>query len=89
MSTVAKSLIEKFGEESLPIGKVVMIFNVGDQTFTSRDCCNHLRDVRRKYLDVGDVGKTWFVLHTKHTQWKINGSISFAIDNMYYVNYRI
>ena len=35
------------------------------------------------------VGKTWFVLHTKHTQWKINGSTSFAIDNIYYLNLRI
>ena len=30
-----------------------------------------------------------FVSHTKHTQWKINGSTSFAINNMYYVNFRI
>ena len=26
--------------------------------------------------------KHMFVSHTKHTQWKINGSTSFAIDNM-------
>ena len=38
MSTATKSLVEKFGEEGLPTGKVAMIFNVGDQTFTSRDC---------------------------------------------------
>ena len=30
-----------------------------------------------------------FVSHTKHTQQKINGSILFAIDNMYYVNFKI
>ena len=30
-----------------------------------------------------------FVSHTKHTQRKINGSTSFAIDNMYNVNFRI
>ncbi|KAL4625426.1 hypothetical protein ACB092_05G024900 [Castanea dentata] len=47
--------IEKFGEEGLPIGKVAMMFNVGDQTFTSRDCWNHLSDVRGKNLDVGDA----------------------------------
>ena len=35
------------------------------------------------------VGKTWFVLHTKHALWKIYGSTSFAIDNMYYVNFKI
>ena len=33
--------------------------------------------------------KTWFVLHTKHTQQKINESTLFAIDNMYYVYFRI
>ena len=38
MSTPTERLVEKFGEEGLPTGKVAMIFNVGDQTFTSRDC---------------------------------------------------
>ena len=33
--------------------------------------------------------KYMFVSHTKHTQRKINGSTSFAIDNMYYVSFRI
>ena len=33
--------------------------------------------------------KHMFVLHTKHTQWKMNGSTSFTIDNIYYVNFRI
>ena len=55
MSTAAKSLVEKFGEEGLPTRKVAMIFNVGDQTFTSRDCWNHLRDVRGKNLDARDA----------------------------------
>ena len=39
----------------------------------------------RKFL----LDKTWFVSHTKYTQWKINGSTSFVIDNIYYVNFRI
>ena len=30
-----------------------------------------------------------FISHTKYTQRKISGSTSFAIDNMYYVNFRI
>ncbi|KAK4594423.1 hypothetical protein RGQ29_018201 [Quercus rubra] len=55
MSTIAKSLVEKFGEEGLLTRKVVMMFNEGDQTFTSRDCWNNLRDVRGKKLDVGDA----------------------------------
>ena len=33
--------------------------------------------------------KYMFVSHTKYTQRKINGSTSFAIDNMHYVNFRI
>ena len=33
--------------------------------------------------------KYMFVSHTKYTQRKISGSTSFAIDNMYYVNFRI
>ena len=55
MSAAAKSLVEKFSEEGLPTGKVAMMFNVGDQKFTSRDCWNHLRDVRGKNLDAGDA----------------------------------
>ena len=35
------------------------------------------------------VGKTWFISHTKHTQRNINRFTSFAIDNMYYVNFKI
>ena len=54
MSTSTERLVEKFGEKGLPIGKVVMMFNVGDQTFTSRDCWNHLRDVRGNNLDARD-----------------------------------
>ena len=38
MSIAAKSLVENFGKEGLPIGKVAMMFNLGDQTFASRDC---------------------------------------------------
>ena len=30
-----------------------------------------------------------FVSNTRHTQQKNNGSTSFAIDNIYYVNFRI
>ena len=43
MSIATKSLVENFGKEGLPIGIVAMMFNVGDQTFTSRDCWNHFR----------------------------------------------
>ena len=33
--------------------------------------------------------KYMFISHKKHTQRKINGSTSFAIDNMYYISFRI
>ena len=33
--------------------------------------------------------KYMFISYTKYTRRKINGSISFTIDNMYYVNFRI
>ena len=45
---------------------------------------------RKKEANVGKThGKYVFVSYTKHAQRKINGSTSFAIDNMYYVNFRI
>ena len=45
-------------------------------------------DLGSSYLYGSFVGKTR-VSHTKHSQRKINGSTSFAIDNMYYVNFKI
>ena len=44
---------------------------------------------RFKPIHEYSVGKTWFVYHTKYMQWKINESTLFAIDNMYYVNFKI
>ena len=35
------------------------------------------------------VGKSGFVSHTKHSESNKHGSISFMIDNMHYVNFRI
>ena len=55
MSVAAQSLVEKFEEEGLPTGKVASIFNNGDSSFSNRDCWNHIRNLRRKNLDVGDV----------------------------------
>ena len=40
-------------------------------------------------IDVNMLEKHMFVPHTKHMQQKINGSTSFAIDNMYYINFKI
>ncbi|KAM3744770.1 hypothetical protein ACB098_06G076600 [Castanea mollissima] len=93
MSTAAKSLVEKFGEEGLPTSKVAMMFNVGDQTFTSRDCWNHLRDVRGKNLDVGDASA---VLDYCQKQQAQNSNFFYAIQcdgvghmvNFFWVNAR-
>ena len=38
---------------------------------------------------VSMLEKHMFVSHTKHIQWKINRSTSFAINNIFYVNFRI
>ena len=77
MSTTAKSLVEKFGEEGLPIGKVAMIFNVGDQTFSNRDCWNHLRDVRGKNLDAGGASA---ILNYCQKQQAENSNFFYSIQ---------
>ena len=77
MSIAAKSQVENFGKEGLPIGKVAMMFNVGDQTFTSRDCWNHLRDVRGKNLDDGDAST---VLNYCQKQQAQNSNLFYAIQ---------
>ena len=76
MSTATKSLVEKFGE-GLLTGKVSMMFNIGDQPFTSRDCQNHLRDVKGKNLDVGDA---LTVLHYCQKQQAQNSNFFYAIQ---------
>ena len=77
MSTATKSLVEIFGEEGLPTGKVSMMFNVGDQTFTSKDCQNHLRDVKGRNLDAGDA---LAVLNYCQKQQAQNSNFFYAIQ---------
>ncbi|XP_061344636.1 protein FAR1-RELATED SEQUENCE 5-like [Gastrolobium bilobum] len=55
MNGAAKNLVEKFNAEGLPTGKVAAMFNGSDLAFSNRDCWNHLRNLRRKNLDVGDA----------------------------------
>ena len=38
MGNAAKSLVEKFDEEGMPIGKVTTIFNTAKHSFFDRDC---------------------------------------------------
>ena len=77
MSTTAKSLVENFGEGGLPIGKVALMFKVGDQTFTSKDCWNHLKDVRGKNLYAGDASA---VLNYCQKQEAQNSNFFYAIQ---------
>ncbi|RZC09037.1 hypothetical protein D0Y65_015666 [Glycine soja] len=51
--SLEKSLVEKFEEEGLPTRKVASIFNNGDSSFSNKDCWNHIRNLRRKNLDIG------------------------------------
>ncbi|PNX75333.1 protein FAR1-related sequence 5-like, partial [Trifolium pratense] len=55
MTAATKSLVEKFDEEGVPTGKVATMFQGEDNAFSSRDCWNHLRNLRRRNLDVGDA----------------------------------
>ncbi|XP_061339598.1 protein FAR1-RELATED SEQUENCE 5-like [Gastrolobium bilobum] len=51
----AKCLLEKFNEAGLPTGKVAIIFKSHDLGFDSRDCYNHMKNVRKRIYDVGDA----------------------------------
>ncbi|KAK3225908.1 hypothetical protein Dsin_005770 [Dipteronia sinensis] len=55
MPEVAKSLIETFHRENLQVGKVCSILGGAYIGFDSRDCYNHLRNVRHRQLDGGDA----------------------------------
>ena len=54
-----------------------MMFYVGDQTFTSRDCWNHLRDVSRKNLDARDAST---VLNYCQKQQAQNSNFFYVIQ---------
>ena len=53
------------------------MFNVGDQTFTSKDCWNHLKDVRGKNLYAGDASA---VLNYCQKQEAQNSNFFYAIQ---------
>ncbi|XP_026396112.1 protein FAR1-RELATED SEQUENCE 5-like [Papaver somniferum] len=56
MPSEAKSLVEAFNNNSLPVGKVASLFGHSENTtFTPRDVYNHLRTVRKSLLDIGDA----------------------------------
>ncbi|XP_061374049.1 protein FAR1-RELATED SEQUENCE 5-like isoform X2 [Gastrolobium bilobum] len=55
MPDVARSLVEKFNDSGLPTGKVATILRGHDIMFDSRDCYNHMKNVRRKIYDAGDA----------------------------------
>ncbi|KAK1365112.1 hypothetical protein POM88_040673 [Heracleum sosnowskyi] len=55
MPAAAKSLVETFRKENLPVGKVSSVFCGEYVGFDDRDCYNHLRNVRHRQLDMGDA----------------------------------
>jgi len=68
MSMPARSLVEKFDEEGIPTGKVAEMFNSGGMSFSSRDCWNHLRNLRRRNLVIGDAQAVFNFCKTKQAE---------------------
>ncbi|KAJ4809071.1 Protein FAR1-RELATED SEQUENCE 5 [Rhynchospora pubera] len=78
MPIVAKNLVEKFNEISLPIGKVPTVLgNMDGINFNERDCYNHMRDKRRKDLVIGDAQSVVEYCRRKQTE---NPNFFYAID---------
>ncbi|XP_061360585.1 protein FAR1-RELATED SEQUENCE 5-like [Gastrolobium bilobum] len=77
MNGAAKNLVEKFNAEGLPTAKVAAIFNGSDLAFSNRDCWNHLRNVRRNNLDVGDAQAVLNYCKQKQAQ---NSNFFYAIQ---------
>lgn len=67
MSSLAKNLVEKFSEAGLPIGRVLDILNDG-VNFSSRDCWNHVRNLRIINLDMDDAESVFHYCRTKQAQ---------------------
>ncbi|XP_061373652.1 protein FAR1-RELATED SEQUENCE 5-like [Gastrolobium bilobum] len=76
MPAAAKSLIEKFNDSGLPIGKVATILRGNDVLFDSRDCYNHMKNVRKKIYDAGDAQA---VLHYCVKQKTMNPNFFYSI----------
>uniref|UniRef100_A0A0R0HDU2 Protein FAR1-RELATED SEQUENCE n=1 Tax=Glycine max TaxID=3847 RepID=A0A0R0HDU2_SOYBN len=55
MRAAAKVLVKKFEDEGLPTVKVAIVLNNGDSSFSNRDSWNHIKNLRRKNLDVGVI----------------------------------
>ncbi|XP_026399271.1 protein FAR1-RELATED SEQUENCE 5-like [Papaver somniferum] len=56
MPLESKSLAEAFNKSKIHVGKVVSLFGQRESTgFDTRDVYNHLRNVRKSLLDVGDA----------------------------------
>ncbi|XP_026398968.1 protein FAR1-RELATED SEQUENCE 5-like [Papaver somniferum] len=68
VSEEAKGMDEKFSREILEVGKVSTILAGQIIGFNKRDCWNHLRNVRHKNLEVGDVQSVIDYLHRKQNE---------------------
>ena len=79
MGVAAKCLVEKFEEEGIPTGKVASIFNIGDSSFSNRDCWNHIRNFRRKNLDIGDAQAVLIIANGSKLKIRIFSMLSSVI----------
>ncbi|XP_061359252.1 protein FAR1-RELATED SEQUENCE 5-like [Gastrolobium bilobum] len=76
MPDAAKCLLEKFNQAGLPIGKVATILNSHDLGFDSRDCYNHMKNIRTGIYDDGDAQG---VLHYCIKQQSLNPDFFYSI----------
>ncbi|KAL2984328.1 hypothetical protein AAZX31_12G082300 [Glycine max] len=72
MRAAAKVLVKKFEDEGLPTVKVAIVLNNGDSSFSNRDSWNHIKNLRRKNLDVGVIEAVF-----NYCKWKQSQMVNF------------
>ncbi|XP_061352111.1 protein FAR1-RELATED SEQUENCE 5-like [Gastrolobium bilobum] len=81
MLAAAKSLIEKFNDSGLPIGKVATILRGNDVLFDSRDCYNHMKN-----CDEDDRMESFFWIDARSRQvYELFGDV-ITFDTTYRTN---
>lgn len=81
MHVAAKSLVETFRKENLPVGKVSSVFCGEYLGFDDRDCYNHLRNVRHRQLDMGMLSGSLIISEKKQYE-NHNSSMQFNVMRM-------
>ncbi|KAH7847433.1 hypothetical protein Vadar_025967 [Vaccinium darrowii] len=79
MPKAVKDLTEAFHRENMEIAKVPSIFGGEHMGFGSRDCYNHLRNVRHRDLDGGDAQSVLTYFRNKQAQ---NPQFFYAIHSV-------